>query len=369
MTASQGFWSYVHKDDQADAGRLTHLANDIVQEYEMLTNDSIELFLDRDDIEWGHEWKRRIDGSLAGVAFFVSVLTPRYFASPVCRSELNTFARRASELGVERLLLPILYTNVPGLEDDTDDELMKLVSRFQWVDWRELRFADRSSSAYRLAVSKLAQRLADANLAAETSEVSEAVIARAEKLDDDAGVLDLLANFEQALPDLTATTQEISAEILTINTVVLETQREMQASQAPTFAQRLLLLRKLALGLAGPSDRLSSLGDAFAKQLHDVDLGVRAIIERAPLEPESREEFQQFFASIRGMVSSAEQGMDGMEHMINAAAPLEKLSRDVRAPIRDMRHGITAMTDARGVMQHWLTLMSKSGVDDEPTNA
>ena len=70
-------------------------------------------FLDKDAIKWGDEWKNKIDSSLASVAFFIPVLTPRYFMSPECRSELQYFARRATSLGLKELVLPLLYLDVP----------------------------------------------------------------------------------------------------------------------------------------------------------------------------------------------------------------------------------------------------------------
>lgn len=93
MATSQGFWSYVHADDEAEGGRIACLARDVSSQFEMLTGDTLELFLDRDAIKWGDDWKNKVDSSLASVAFFIPVLTPRYFKSPECRRELQFFAR------------------------------------------------------------------------------------------------------------------------------------------------------------------------------------------------------------------------------------------------------------------------------------
>jgi len=363
MTDSQGFWSYVHSDDDADTGRIVHLAHDIVAQYEMLTNEHIELFLDRDGIAWGNDWEDRIEGSLATVAFFIPVLTPRYFASPVCRNELNTFARRATDLGVQELLLPILYMEIPGLEDETPtDELVALVRRFQWVDWRSLRFDDRSSPEYRKAVAALAARLVQANRAAETESATDAVILRAEQSDEEDGVLELMATFEEAVPKLTETTNAIGEAIVEVNDVFTSANAELSQPSSNGFAKRLLVVRKLSLDLAAPASRISELGDDFAQQLHDVDLGIRAIIARAPDEPESRAEFCAFFQSIRGMVAAAEEGMGALQSMVDAAAPLEKLSREIRPPVRDMRRGLTLMIEGLDVMQAWIVSIDSSEV-------
>ena len=128
----KGFWSYVHKDDEAEDERISKLAKDVVDEYELLTGDTIELFLDKDGVGWGDEWRKKIDDHLESVEFFVPVMTPRYFKSPECRLELNQFVRRASQFGRLELLLPLYYVDVPLLNHDgpVEDDLLRRVRDF-----------------------------------------------------------------------------------------------------------------------------------------------------------------------------------------------------------------------------------------------
>ena len=93
-----GFWSYVRADDEADGGRITRLAARVQSEFQLLTGESIAVFVDREAIGWGDEWQRRIDEALEGTAFFVLVITPRYFQSEACRAELLTFSGHAESL-------------------------------------------------------------------------------------------------------------------------------------------------------------------------------------------------------------------------------------------------------------------------------
>lgn len=158
MAELRGFWSYVHADDEADSGRVARLAKDVAAQFEMLTGENIDLFLDRDDIAWGEDWRNKIDESLSSVGFFIAILTPRYFKSAECRRELQRFARRAENLGIKELVLPLLYVDVSSLHEDApDDPLVVLVKTFQWVDWRELRFSDIDSGEYRRGVARLAR--------------------------------------------------------------------------------------------------------------------------------------------------------------------------------------------------------------------
>jgi hypothetical protein len=51
MANWQGFWSYVHADDQAEGGRISRLARDLAGQFEMFTGESLDLFLDEDAIK------------------------------------------------------------------------------------------------------------------------------------------------------------------------------------------------------------------------------------------------------------------------------------------------------------------------------
>jgi len=65
MADLQGFWSYVHADDQSDGERISHLARDVVNQFQMLTGETISLFLDKDALAWGDNWHDKIDTSLS----------------------------------------------------------------------------------------------------------------------------------------------------------------------------------------------------------------------------------------------------------------------------------------------------------------
>ena len=380
MSSFSGFWSYVRNDDQAEGGRIADLAHDIVAQYEMAADDQIDLFLDRESIAWGAAWQEVIDDSLTSVAFFIPVLTPRYFTSPACRHELNTFARRAIDLGVSDLILPILYVDIPGLSDDEPaDELMALVKRFNWVDWRGLRFADRSERDYRKEVSALASRLVAANRSSETgtdaeqplvpTEVAESGEAGVifvptddvEAEDENGGTLDLLARYEMAMTELTATTQSLSPLIVELGEAAEDIGAQAGRPENSSFARRLQLLRSLAARMATPVAEILRLGDDYTAQLHDVDVGMRLIVARAPEEPQGREEFRTLFGTVRELAETADESFAQLEGMVESVVPLEKLSRELRPVTRDLRRGIATFVDGNEVIQDWVLLIDEAG--------
>jgi hypothetical protein len=301
-------------------------------------------------------------------------MTPRYFMSAECRRELQFFARRATRLGIKELVLPLVYVDVPSLHDEAAaDDLISLVRTFQWEDWRELRFADVASEGYRRGVAKLAARLVEANRQVEKSDRTAIALQAADSLqisaDDSPGFIDRIATAEETLPKLVATIEAIGRDIEHIGQVMHEAAAGIQQSdrQAKGFAARLLIARKVARQLSEPADRVWSFGNEFASQLHEVDEGVRAIIEHAAAEleqnPESKSEICNFFEAIRSLSTAAHVGLTSAQGMIDAIEPIEKMSRDLRPVLRRLRQGLTTMVEAREVSDEWVQLIDGSGIE------
>ena len=373
MAELKGFWSYVHADDKAENGRVSYLAQDVQAQFEMLTGDEIDLFLDKDNIDWGDDWRNKIDESLSSVAFFIPILTPRYFMSSECRRELQFFAQRAKKLGIEELVLPLLYVDVPSLHEEAPpDDLVALVKTFQWEDWHELRFSDIESGEYRRGVARLAQRLVEANRKAEEANFTEAALESEPSIEDaydSPGLLDRLAETEETFPLWQETVEAIVEEIELIGQIMQEAAVDLEKSdtQGKGFAGRLVTARKVSQSLHEPTERIWSLGNEFASQLHRIDPGVRAIIEQAPSEiqesPESLSGFCAFFHSIRQLSASAREGLEQAQGMIDATSSLEAMSRNLRDPARRLRQGLTMMVEAREVTDEWVEIIEGTDID------
>lgn len=371
MTVSDGFWSYVHLDDDAEGGRIAQLARDVADQFALLTGEPINLFLDRDNLIWGDDWRPKIDASLSSIAFFIPVISPRFFKSSECRRELNFFARNAERLGIKQLVLPILWVDFPALKDDPPtDDLISLVTRFQWEDWTDLKFAERNSGEYRRAVSSLAARLVEANVAAERAAADGTILSGVESADDEPGALDKLEGMENAIPNLSETIIEIGKTIEAIGEAMTNATGdiESQKAQSSAIATRLTVARKLAASLSEPTEHIRELGNGFTTYLHDVDEGVRVLIARAPVEmsasDEARMQFTTFFESIRTMVSQSETAFAGLQSMIDALQPIEKASRDLRPPLRTLREGLTLLIEGLSVMKAWEALINEVPTPD-----
>ena len=380
MADLDGFWSYVRADDETDGERVSRLARDVVSQYEMQTGETIALFLDRDAIEWGQRWRDMINEALASVAFFIPILTPRYFTSAECRRELQSFARKAIDLGVKDLVLPLLYVNHGPLhEENPEDDLVALVKQFHWQDWRELRFAEVSSEVYRRGVSDLAARLVEANANADRAGMTVASLkaeaAADEGADDTPGVLDRLAGMEEAYPEWQATLESIGQDIQLIGQIMEQATADMEKGdkQGKGFAARLVVTRRVARKLSEPAERLRSSGNDFASQMHDVDEGTRILIALAPEQvaenAEARSEVCDLFHALRELSATAHESLGSVQFMVDEISSLEGMSRDLRPPLRRLKQGLTLMLEAREVTDEWVRLMDETGIDCDDESA
>jgi hypothetical protein len=197
-----------------------------------------------------------------------------------------------------------------------------------------------------------------------------------EDTDDLPGFIDRLATAEETLPKLVETITAISKDIKLIGQTMQGATADIQRNDKQTkgFAARLIVARRVARQLADPVERIRSFGNEFASQLHEVDQGIRIIIEHAASEierePESKAAVCEFFGAIRTMSTSAHHGLGSIQGMVDAIAPIEKMSRDLRPVMRRLRQGLTAMLEAREVTGEWIQMIEATGIQcDDASSA
>lgn len=57
------------------------------------------------------------------------------------------------------------------------------------------------------------------------------------------------------------------------------------------------------------------------------------------------------------MVTQSEVGLGAVANMIAQLEPIEKMSRDLRQPLRILREGLTLFVDGLTVMRGWVSLI------------
>jgi TIR domain-containing protein len=163
-----GFFSYSREDDADSFGALSALRTRVQGELRGQlgrTAKTFRLWQDKEAIPSGSLWESEIKNAVGQSVFFIPIITPTVVASPYCRVELELFLAREAELGRDDLVFPILYIDVPSLEDGArrqNDPVLSLIGRRQYVDWREFRYLDVASTEVRREVGRFCTHIRDA---------------------------------------------------------------------------------------------------------------------------------------------------------------------------------------------------------------
>jgi hypothetical protein len=155
-----GFFSYSREDDEGSDGALSALRERIQHELRGQLGRSFRnfrLWQDKESIASGTLWETEINNAVAQSVFFIPIVTPTVVKSPYCKFELESFLAREAALGRGDLIFPILYIEVPDLEDaarSQGDPVLSLIAKRQYVDWSEFRHLDVNATEVRRAVSR-----------------------------------------------------------------------------------------------------------------------------------------------------------------------------------------------------------------------
>ncbi|MFE3016697.1 TIR domain-containing protein [Streptomyces sp. NPDC059256] len=358
-SGAAGFWSYTHRDDEIEDGRIRRLANKIANEFEVITAEELHVFLDKEDIKWGDEWRNRIDTALTGSTFFMPIVTPRFFKSEECRREVLTFSGHAASLGLDELLLPIMYIDVPGLhKSDTSDDVMTLIAKRQYENWTELRLEDENSPKYRQAVHRLATRLVEILERAAEVEPPPVNLAEDVNAEEEPGMLELMAEAESALPRWGEVMSEFAITIQEIGEAAREASADMEKSDArgAGFAGRLRAARQLSEQIKEPVERMSELGVQYSMELVKVDPGILGIlrqVESEGAETYESEQATEFFKAIRDFAQIGRRNMVSFQEFSDSLQRVSGLSKSMRPLTKKMRGAIQKVMDGQAIMDEW----------------
>jgi hypothetical protein len=287
METAIAFWSYAREDDRADQGAVLRLADRIRDEYSLITGREITIFVDRDDIRWGQEWRERIRSALVQTTFFIALLSPRYFQRPECRKELLDFAGQAQGLGVLELILPILYAPVHELTDDNPDEAVALAARMQYADWTQVRLRDESSEEHRQAVHELASRLATIG-----HEVAERQLVRETNADGpatrDTGLGETLTEISRLLPEWREAVETDPIVDVQSDALLREFDKKRQKLTRGQAGARLALTVRQANEMAPLADRELKLAEIYASRTVELNPHVLAAIRAVEVTPDAQ---------------------------------------------------------------------------------
>jgi len=137
-TKPDALLSYTRFDDQR--GKISEFCSELSYAVEAVSGESFHIFQDVDGI--GEHWPDKLDDMLGQARFFIPIVTPKFFNSDPCRSELTKFLEQEQKVGRKDLVFPIYWIQCAKLEEPhlkVTDELAEVIHERQHRDWRRHR--------------------------------------------------------------------------------------------------------------------------------------------------------------------------------------------------------------------------------------
>lgn len=345
------FLSYVHEDNRVMNGRIVQLAQAIDDHYRFLTGETLEVFTDR-DLNWGDQWRARIDEQLARTTFFVPVVTPRFLQSEECRRETQAFLAAAKGVGAERqYVLPIFLVAPESLDDD--DPLAATLKTYHGSAFEDLIYEDPGSSTYRREVNRLAKELVKAvRQRATAPSISKATSGAAESTADILQLMEQTEGSMTALPSLLSRYQEaLEATMVALNGSMSDIQTA-EAPRSPSEFRR--ALRRVAAGIREPVEELDRATADVEAALATVDNSITGLIRLGSSNEGALPGIQQMLSQLGDDVPDG-LGIDPAQvaTIRGQMNMLGRLAAEMRAPARSLERAVLLVSDVDAMLRRW----------------
>jgi len=358
------FLSYAHADDK-NFSFVQPIKEGIQAFVKAKSGRDVNLFIDKESIGWGENWRERISEELQSALVFMPLLSASYLESEHCRDEFLTFYSQSSVLGVTNLVLPILLFQSSLFEPGTDDEIAKIAESLQYRLIEEPILDGYDSPAWRRTARDLAQALLSAVDKAEdllnspdsskesgdysTIEVDNSSFPGE---GDSAGLIELLVNLESLISNMNDIANDLSPKIESWSAAP---QSVKEPHGDVSTKKRQLWLIQIAQAFKQPSLDILSDGEALLRDVNEFG-NILSEIRRIAHQVEDDELQTSITSNLNQLIAAfgdLSPAMDSMDLLLSRMKSLELLSVPLRKALQPARQGITAIRDSIKLVNSW----------------
>lgn len=382
------FFSYVRADDESFTivRPLKQLLGQLIT---ALSGQPAEIFIDRDDIPLGTNWREKIESAVRQAYFFIPIYTGSYPQSEACRDEFFLFQEAASQLEASKLIIPVAWFGLSTLRPEGEDEISDYIRSHQTVFFEEAWIQGIDSAPYKASVFRIAQRILEVSPAVDealaNAEELEAAISIASEPgesevesvqnkprettpdirdeSDNDGLFELATKFTDEVSILTETAEALGSSLSELGELPPPPQN---TNLSPNAASRYMI--QIAATMKQPSLDIEENGQKMFQAAKRSD-GIFRQIVRTTLRSESPDLIKNVYSSLHESVESLETTKtvaDQLEQLLTSLKAPEALSASIRRSIKPARQGILAVQDSIRLVSEWPVVLDSLL---EPTNS
>lgn len=156
------FLSYCHSDDDHLDGAIIKLIKAVAEEYQFQFANKLKVFIDRESINWGEDWREAIRSGIETTNFLIAAVTPTYLTRRECRKELLDFYGQIEGDPCGSVLSLVWQDYSPLRNRNPSDNALKIIDQHQYIEVDDLQGVDEKNAEYRKRVKVIVTQLREA---------------------------------------------------------------------------------------------------------------------------------------------------------------------------------------------------------------
>lgn len=185
--------------------------------------------------------------------------------------------------------------------------------------------------------------------------------------DDEPGIMDMLAEGEAALGEVSGTLDEMTGISGQIGQLMNESIARIKESDAKKkgFAGRLIVARQLAHSLAEPTGLFEGLANDYVGSVAKLDAMVDYILRRMEEDPAEAEDGQGFLRAVIKLADAVDGVAVSVAHFREGAVGLRKLAKDLAPASKTIERSLNRYASGNTTISGWRGRIEPL-LDEEP---
>lgn len=341
--AVQCFLSFTHEDDSF-LNFVTPLKSSLEQFCASAHGRKIEVFVDRETIGWGEDWRTKIQAGINAAMVFIPVISMNYFyKSSACREELTAFYAKAHELGLTQLILPLIVLGHDLITESSDDANVRIIEKLQYIDIQAAVLAGAGTAEWRRTMATVASKLIKAIQSAETSlekpAKTEVTLHGSQAPDEDApGLQEYVERLNEIGPILEQQFGVITVSLTELAEEMRQSTADMEGKSPEAIKER---IARTADTIKPLSVNILQAGTDFEATIAETDSIMRSYMRlinshgSPEMVTQARKEYEEFIE----LLGDLENFEETITEFLDQIRPLEVINAPLRAAIRPLRVG------------------------------
>ncbi|MWB99069.1 TIR domain-containing protein [Agromyces sp. MMS17-SY077] len=335
---------------------VDQLRSELSGRFGAVTGRSLEIFVDRESIGWGEDWRSKIRGSVESATFFIPVITMRYFQSDACREELLAFYENAKQLGVTELILPVVLAGSARITQNDERPEVRLIEGLNYKNIEPAWLAGYQSPQWLQAVHWMVDQLA-ASLDRAEDALDRRVLDKSEP--SDIGPVEAKASggdvvvLGEQFTKLTPLVNNAIRDMTNFSKVAGTALKDKNLGEMSPKQQQVELVSAARL-LTEPAKALRRSGEALERGGLETDAGLRAVVdELRSLENEVADAHVGKLLSSFAGVATLSESIGTVAELVQLLKVASVVNVSMRKAVDPAIRGLQSMNNALQVFESW----------------